>query len=60
MTKRAATPIVGRDVADQSRLRPPKRVRSVGEFVEFLRRVRAVHGDVPRRVRPTGGDKFLL
>ena len=57
---RRRQPIVGRAVASQTKLRPSVPVRDVDEFVEFLRRMRALFGSDDRPRRLTTGDRFLL
>jgi hypothetical protein len=58
--KRPESPIVGPEVADQSRLRPQTAVRDLDEFLEFLARVEAIFGPIRRARRPTTGERFLL
>jgi hypothetical protein len=52
--------IVGPDVPDQAVLRPPRPVRDLDEYLEFLRRIEAMFGRVARPPRPTLGDRFRL
>jgi hypothetical protein len=58
--KRKKQPIVGPGVASQTKLRPSASVRDLDEFIEFLRRIRAVFGTDDRPRRPTTGDRFRL
>jgi hypothetical protein len=55
------TPLVGRDVPDQTRLRATAPVRNLDEFLAFLEDLRVVTppGEAPPRP-PTTGDHFLL
>jgi hypothetical protein len=53
-------PIVGEQVPDQARLRPPAPVRDLDEFLRFLAWIESVVGPVQRKVQPTTGDRFLL
>jgi len=57
--KRRREPIIGRAVADQTRLRPTKPVRTLDEFLVFLRRVHALTPKDARPRPPTTG-RFLL
>jgi hypothetical protein len=54
------TPIVGSAVRDKSELRPPKAVRDLDEFLEFLRRLQALFGPVKRLRALTTGEHFRL
>ena len=54
------TPIVGRDVRDQQRLRATPRIRTLDEFVRFLAQLEEVFGRVASRREPTAGDCFRL
>jgi hypothetical protein len=58
--KRSRTPIVGRAVPAQTRLRPQTPVRTLDEFLEFLRQVYGTAGWTERPRRLTTGDRFLL
>jgi hypothetical protein len=51
---------VGPEVPDQRSLRPPRRVRDLDEFLEFLARLERMFGRVERSREPTTGDRFLL
>ena len=55
-----AQAIVGPSVANQVKLRPPKPVRDLDEFLEFLREVEALWGpsDAPRPLAE--GSRFRL
>jgi hypothetical protein len=53
-------PIIGAAVPDQARLRPPRRVRDLDEFLRFLGWIEATFGPAERPVCPTTGDRFLL
>ncbi len=53
-------PIVGADVPDQTRLRPPAPVRDLEEFLRFLAWIEATFGPVKRPLRPITGNRFLL
>jgi len=52
--------IVGTCVPDQSDLRPPRPVRDVDEFLEFLAQVEALFGPIEAPRALTTGDRFLL
>jgi hypothetical protein len=54
------SPIVGPDVVDQTTLRPPKRVRDLDEFLEFLAHVEALGGRTERPRELTTGEHFRL
>jgi hypothetical protein len=53
-------PIVGGDVPDQARLRPPARVRTLDEFLCYLAWIEVEFGPVERPASVTTGDHFLL
>jgi len=53
-------PIIGAEVPDQARLRPPAPARDLDEFLRFLAWIEATFGPVERSVRVTTGDRFLL
>jgi hypothetical protein len=53
-------PIVGRDVADQLRIRPLEPVRDLDEFIAFLGWVETVFGRTERPRRLTTGEHFRL
>jgi hypothetical protein len=52
-------PIVGTEVADQSRIRSP-RIRDLDEFIEFLARLEDLFGPMARPREITTGEWFLL
>jgi hypothetical protein len=58
--KRAEHHLVGPDVPDQTRLRPPAPVRHLDEFLEFLARIEALFGPIERPPQRTTGERFLL
>jgi hypothetical protein len=47
-------------VPDQARLRAPERIHDLDEFLQFLRRFRALFGADDRPRRTTTGNRFLL
>jgi hypothetical protein len=58
--KRPRDVIVGPNVRRQTTLRPPKAVRDLDEFLDFLERLEAVFGRIERPRRITRGRHFLL
>lgn len=58
--KRPKTFIVGAEVPDQTRLRVPKPVQDLDEFLEFLAQLEGVFGRVERPWQVITGDRFLL
>lgn len=52
--------IVGRAVADQTRLRPIVPLRSIDEFVAFLAEIEDLFGPLERPRVPTTGKRFKL
>lgn len=53
-------PIVGSEVADRSKLRPPAPVRDLNEFLDFLVLLEALFGPIRKEREPTTVDRFLL
>jgi hypothetical protein len=53
-------PIVGRRVRRQTELRRDRPVRTLDEFLDFLRRVRSTFGPTNTPRRRTTGDHFRL
>jgi hypothetical protein len=58
--RRSRSLIVGPEVPDQRRLRPPRPVEDLAEFVEFLARLEEMFGPMKRRRTITRGGRFLL
>ncbi len=54
------TPLVGRRVRLQQTLRPTPPVKTLDEFLAFLRQIEATFGRTRRPRRITTGDRFLL
>jgi hypothetical protein len=58
--KHGANAIVGADVHDQALVRPPRPVRDLDEFLEFLVHLEALFGPIETPREVTTGDHFLL
>jgi hypothetical protein len=57
---RAERCIVGPEVGDQRRLRPPEPVQNVEAFLDFLDQIEAVLGPLEQSRPPTTGNRFRL
>jgi hypothetical protein len=59
--RRPITPLVGRAVAEQRRLRPGRPIRRLDEFLAFLAELEALFGPIEKPARiPDGGKVFRL
>lgn len=53
-------PIVGPEVADQARIRPPKEIADLGEYLSFLSDLESLFGPIVSTREITRGGRFLL